>query len=172
MSDLSPIDHIKNEGLRKLLVYWLDLRNGASVPKRSQLDPIAIPWALAEIWLMQLDHDVGRFRFRLAGESVQTIFEQNLSGKTHQNLLDEEVAGIVEGKLTRVCSEPAICHEVGPIYTNTNRPGDGERLIMPLATDDGRNEFILGCTFYDWFGYVEPAGGPSVGYTTTFYPIS
>ena len=74
MADLSKFEHVKHQDLRRLLDHWLELRDGAMVPLRSRLDPIAIRWTLAHIWLMQLDHAVDRFRYRLAGESVQNLY--------------------------------------------------------------------------------------------------
>jgi hypothetical protein len=98
MADLSKFEHVKHQDLRRLLDHWLELRDGAMVPRRAQLDPIAIPWALSHIWLLQLDLTVDRFRYRLAGESVQGIYEQNISGKTIFDLMDEDNAGIVDAK--------------------------------------------------------------------------
>ena len=92
MADLSKFEHVEHEKLRRLLAYWLDLRGDNAVPLRSQLDPIAIPWVLSYIWLMQLDREVDRFRYRLAGESIQDMYDQNLTGKTIFDLMDEEIA--------------------------------------------------------------------------------
>jgi hypothetical protein len=172
MPDLSKFEHVKHDKLRRLLAYWLDLRGDKLVPRRAQLDPIAIPWALSHIWLLQLDLTVDRFRYRLAGESVQGIYEQNISGKTIFDLMDEDNAGIVDAKFHQICHEPCICHDIGPVYTKTDRPGLGERVILPLATDEGQNEFILGCTIYDWRGYLDPSKDPAIAYTTTFVPIT
>lgn len=61
MADLAKFEHVKHEILRRLLAYWLDLRGDELVPRRAQLDPMAIPWALGHTWLMQLDLTVDRF---------------------------------------------------------------------------------------------------------------
>ena len=85
--------------------------------------------------------------------------------------MDEESAKVVDAKFHQVCHEPCITHDIGPVFTKTDRPGLGERLILPLtANDDGKGSggrFVLGCTIYDWLGFTEVPKDAEIAYRTT-----
>lgn len=155
----------------RLLDHWEKIRGGNQVPPRSALDPSDIHWALSAIWLMRFEPESKQFRYRLAGEDVQAIFSVSLAGKTFHDFLEQELADFLVEKFRRVIEEPAICHDIGPIYVNSDKQGEGERLVLPLAGKSGQCEYLLGYTAYNWDGLIKARRSDGVQYSTTFTPI-
>ncbi len=163
---------IQNPKLLRFLRHWCKLRGSNPVPSRRDLDPIEIPWALPNIWLMRYEREAGRFRYRLAGEAVQDILDTSLANKTFHDFLRKEHADFLVKKFMRVIEDPAICHDTGPVYVDTDKQGNGERLVLPLANDDHECEYLLGITIYDWDGLIRERTSDGVRYETTYTPVA
>lgn len=153
---LEDFDFVEDSILRRVLAYWLDIRGSEKMPRRSKLDPIDMPWALSKIWLVKRESDNDRFCYILAGEDVQETYQMSLKGKCLEDIFSEEVTDLLNNKFGRVCDDPAIAHDAGPIYTRTDRSGYGERLHFPLSDDQGNPAFVLGCTSYIWDKIPQP----------------
>ncbi len=171
MTSISDFNHVESPLLRRLLTHWLDLKGSDEVPLRSSLDPVDIAWVLPKVWLMRLDRDVGLLRYILAGDEIQAMFGQSLARRVFADFLKPDLAEFLEAKFARVIEEPAVCHDIGPVYVNTERPGTGERLVVPFAADGGEVEFMLGCTVYAWSGVVRTPVDSRVHYSTTYTPL-
>ena len=145
------------------------------MPLRKKLDPLNFPSALPYVWLVQRDigepndkEGVTKFRYRLAGEIINMVPEKSYAKKTLAEIFDAELAIYMARKFSRVCDTPAVCHDIGCIYRYTEKSGQGERLMMPLAGKNGTAEFVFGCTVYDWSGIKKPPEQLTDGYVTTY----
>ena len=166
--DMAEFDFVRDDILRRVMAYWIGIRDGKRVPQRSRLDPVEIPFALSKIWLMRRDRVTGEFIYILAGEDIQNIYQKSLAGKALDEVFAKSLASKLRQKFTQVCDTPSIVCDIGPVYTYTDKPGHGERLMLPLADEQGWNAFLLGCTVYDWRGVIRPAAATDVTYETIY----
>src|SRR3546814_10040255 len=54
------LDVVAEPMLRRLADYWLSRRAGQVMPRRADIDPVDIPWALSQLFLVDCISDAGR----------------------------------------------------------------------------------------------------------------
>ncbi len=137
------------EDRRLLMVFdhWCATRGSKRLPAWSDIDPLAIAPALPIIWSWRLD-EAGQLRGRLAGEEIITVFGSGIKGKLISEFLPPEITGLADERYRRVISGPACWHTIGTIFRCNGRPGSGERVALPLATDGEHGDGVLGATVY------------------------
>ena len=146
MITLDDFGHVTNTVLRRLLAYWLDKRGDGLMPSLTDIDPIDIPWALSRIWICDYLPDSGRFRYRLAGEQINTHWGYNISGKYLDEIMPAERLEPVTTKFRDVAEGPAIVHDIGQAYLDEEIFAKNERIILPLSDDGQTVSSILGAT--------------------------
>jgi hypothetical protein len=134
--------------LRNLLRYWLALRQEGRAPCRRDLDPSRFKDCLDMVWLLER-HEDGRFRYRLAGQTIAEIHGGIRRGVDAATLFDPQALamarrrweGTLDGQITRAegCVRLAGSHR----FTRL------ERVILPLRGDDGSVSTLLGATVYE-----------------------
>ena len=147
MADLEPFG---DDRLRQLAGYWLTIRGSRIAPRRSDIDPVEIRWALPIIWLCDFIPEQRRFRYRLAGEEINKMFGFSLRGKYLDEIMRPQALTIPLKRNIRVVSEPSIAHCRGAVYLHHGKTVLGERLVLPLSDDGLRGTGILGATAYQW----------------------
>ncbi len=146
MITLDDFGHVTNTVLRRLLTYWQDKRCDRLMPSKTDIDPIDIPWALSRIWICDYLPDSGRFRFRLAGEQINTHWGYNISGRYLDEIMPAERLELVMTKLRNVVDGPAIVHVIGQAYLDEKLFVKNERIILPLSDDGQTVSSVLGAT--------------------------
>lgn len=147
--DPAAFVHVQDSRLQLLLNHWLERRGSDTVPDRAAIDPAAIAATLPSIWLCEFLPDEGRFRMRLAGEEINRFYGRNISRSYFEDITDERFLGTVVRRYRRVIEEPAIMHCGGHIYFTNDSRVVGERLGLPLRTEDGLISQIIGASVYD-----------------------
>jgi hypothetical protein len=147
--DGAAFPHVQDSRLLLLLNHWLERRGSDAVPLRSAIDPAAIAPALPSIWLCEFLPDEGRFRMRLAGEEINRLYGRNVSRSYFEEIANERFLATVVRRYRRIIEEPAIMHCGGHIYFANDSRVVGERLGLPLRTEDGLISQIIGVSVYD-----------------------
>jgi len=130
--------------------YWRGKRRGRDVPSRADIDPIDIPWALPWTFLMDYEHP-RVFRYRLAGQQLVDVFGRNLKGCTLADVLSPEVLPSVTDRWMPLVERRAVVCMKGLIYQAKDRLPIGERIMLPLADEDGGPiTGLVGMTVYTW----------------------
>ncbi|HMA15214.1 MAG TPA: PAS domain-containing protein, partial [Kiloniellaceae bacterium] len=136
---------VSNEAMMALDM-WLAVGRDRQPPSRRDLRPEAIAAVLADTWLMDYAAESRRLTYRSVGENVAARYDIPLVGKP----LDETIApggrDRVMGYFLACVETPAVGMVLGRLYHATDRPGYGERLLLPLLTPDGKPEGLLGIT--------------------------
>ena len=149
----TPIwDSFESQQLLKLLRVWLDSRReGAMVPYRSDLDPVALGRAglMPDLWLVESD-DKGGFFYRLAGENINQVFGQSLRGKHISEVYTDEALAEVLGRWGEMLANSFGFHTRGTVIAA--REVHGERLVLPLCDDNGAVRYLIGATDYELGG--------------------
>lgn len=132
--------------LQSLYDHWFKVRQGALIPNRRDVDPIAIWTVLPFVWMCDYIAESGRFRYRLAGEEMNIFHHRNLVGTYLDETLSDTRHGKIMPKYRRAIEAPAILYIRGAIHATTHPYLRGERLLLPLADADERASIILGAT--------------------------
>ena len=145
---IDDFGHVRERPLRRLIVHWLAVRGHRSMPARTDIDPIDVPWALSRLWLCDYEPAVDKFRYRIAGEDINRVFGYNLA----RHYLDDVVAAdkreAIREKYQRIRTGPCIMHDIGQVYLSDDRPAIGERIVLPLASMGTAVDAIVGATIY------------------------
>jgi hypothetical protein len=134
----------KNRQLHTLLDHWIEARRGRAVPFRSDIDPSAFPKVIPHAWIYRL-HDDGEFYCVLAGEEVSTAYQRTLIGRSASEVLGADYSWLRERWLY-LMRKPAF------LFVSQRRQEDQgrvfERLIFPVADNDGQVRQVLGAASY------------------------
>lgn len=145
-----PPAEIGSACLRETAAYWLRIGGETFSARRCDIDPLDLtPMVLPRVWLVDYEAAAEEFRFRLAGEAINSAFGQPVRGACLGDLFPSRLGDPVRARFRRVIEEPCVCYCAGMVYVENERPGWGERLILPLADDKGRIRHLLGATDTD-----------------------
>ena len=136
-------------GLRKVALHWQAARRHDVIPAWRDLDPAAIKLQLPIIWSWKYDRAADRFKGRLAGEAINTIFGRSLRGRLMEEFFHGDVYRRMFARHKRIVTEPAFYHGAGPVFHHEGRTGSGERIILPLAADGRNGDGLFGATVYE-----------------------
>lgn len=123
--------------LRPILEYWAARRGNRRLPARADIDPVDIPELLPHIGLIDVETTPRRFRYRLVGSFMTTLFGENYQGQ----YLDKAKHGRYRLFLDDLYS--AATDQGQPLLSEaifdygTDRVVTIRRLILPLAEQDG-----------------------------------
>ena len=140
---------LQSAELKKLHAYWAEKAGVRPMPSRRDLDPIIdIPEITPHLWLVDVEDDPPRYRFRLVGTEVVARYGADFTGKR----LDEIDLGgdretiLLEYERARHSKAPR-CSRHKYQLEQTGRYLIYERLLLPLS-DDGETVNMLLCAAY------------------------
>lgn len=139
---------IEAPALRDIALHWNAARGTKRMPAWKDIKPEAIAPYLGIIWSWIYDRDTDSFTGRLAGEDIIAAFGQTLRGKPMAVFFARMHYETIFARHRRVVTEPAFAHGQGAVFIHADRYGQGERIIMPLASDGIQGDGIFGATVY------------------------
>jgi hypothetical protein len=128
------------------LEIWLGLGNDARLPGRRDIRPETMPGLLADIWLMDYEAETARLRYRLVGEKIRARYDIPLTGRYFDEILLPEAKERILRYFLACVQKPAVSIVAGRLYHAWDRPGYGERLLLPLIDPTGSPEGLIGIT--------------------------
>lgn len=140
--------------LSTLKSYWERLRAGRIAPYRAEIDPRQFESALENMFIIEkVAPDT--MRIRLAGMKICEMMGMEVRGMEPGYLVDAEERLRFERLLNVVMSEPAV------VELKLDAPGRVGRhqatmLLMPLRSDFGDINRVLGCTSGDSDQFAAP----------------
>jgi hypothetical protein len=140
--------------LTSLKAYWERLRAGRIAPYRAEIDPRQFESALENMFIIEkLSPD--NMRVRLAGMKICEMMGMEVRGMQPGFLIDEADRVRFDRLLNVVMSEPAV---VELRLAAQNRAGifRATMLLMPLRSDFGEINRVIGCTSGDGDLYAPP----------------
>jgi hypothetical protein len=122
----------------RLYHYWLSIcPPDGGLPRRRAFDPVAVPDLLPGIWLLDVQHDPFRLRYRLAGTVIVEAIGHEVTGQwldeAHPHVRGDaqffdRYRGVVETGV------PSWRRGKPQLWTNRDF-GIVENLVVPLAMD-------------------------------------
>jgi len=128
--------------LRQLYDYWECKRADRRWPRRSDIDPVDMRFALGNIDLVEISYDPIVFFFRVSGSNIDRDEGFNMQGKTLDEYPLPQHRETVRRKYLEVL-------ELGdPDYEELERLDEGRavhfgRLILPLSDEGSRIDMLL-----------------------------
>lgn len=151
------LETVRDDRLRELVEWFFAARGVARVAARSRFDPVRFPRLMPHFFMYEFEAATRAFRLRLAGEEIRQMLPKARRGATLEEVMPTlESHDVVRERYLRVVEGPAILVAVGKVFIRIEGHGIGERLVLPLADEDGAVHQILGATVY-WFGRDIPA---------------
>jgi hypothetical protein len=139
--DVTAIHSLK---LRQLYAYWKSKAASGRLPSRADISPADVPQLLPYIFLIDVERDPQRFRFRLIGTQICQWAGRDVTGL----YTDDPFYGDHGARLSQQYAEVAA--RGLPFYTEQQaaRPERDyvfyDRIVLPLA-QDGRTVDMLLC---------------------------
>ncbi|WP_425404190.1 PAS domain-containing protein [Hwanghaeella sp.] len=146
---------LDSRDLLKFFAYWQSKRSGRELPSRSDMDPIDIPWALSRSFLVDFEPP-DTFRYRVAGREIEEVFGCSMKGATLADILPPDIYPLIAGRWLPLVGMRAVVCMKGLIYGAKDRQTMGERIMLPLADEDGGPVTgLFGMTVFTWLSGAE-----------------
>jgi PAS domain len=144
--------------LQRLHDYWKRVHPASGLPGRQHVDPLAIPDLLPNLWLLDVERDPFRLRYRLVGTRITELSGRELTGlfldEAHPHATEipdffRRFRAVVE------TGQPSWRRGVPTLYLHHKDFTTIERAALPLARDGVSVDMILAMTvFYQPDGTV------------------
>lgn len=135
------------------MAHWESLRPApGQLPGRQHFDPIRVPWALPNLWLIEVvAGPPRRYRLRLVGGA---LVDAGFIGRPGDCMDDPRLSpdpAVVLAVLDRIVETGRPDWRRGPAIVDHVRYVDTiERAMMPLAADGRQVDMILSMTVFHW----------------------
>ncbi len=143
--------------LKSLYEYWKTIHPPEGLPGRQDFDPADIPDLLPNIWILDVQHEPFRLRYRLVGTSIVCSAPGGLTGRWLDDVRPEirDIPGyfdrhraVVETKIPSWRRGPSR-FQIDPVFASL------ENLFLPMAGDGQHVDMILAGTVYYRFNKTE-----------------
>ena len=167
-SDGRGLEIVTEPDLRRLADYWRSKREARAMPRREDIDPVDIPWALSRLYIVDYDRERDTYRYRVAGARIEDFFEEptrrrSLRGATIDDLLPADWAELAHMRWRPLVADGSIVYMRGTIYPVADRVPVGARLLLPLSDgDDSVVTGLMGITDYEWRSRADFSTAPQL----------
>jgi len=136
--------------LQSLYEYWKAIHPPRGLPGRDEFDPTAVPDLLPNLWILDVQREPFRLRYRLVGTSIICTAPGGLTGRWLDDVRPEikDIPGyfdrhraVVETKVPSWRRGPAR-FQIDPAFASL------ENLFLPMARDGQHVDMILAGTVY------------------------
>lgn len=135
--------------LAEVRAYWEGLRDGATLPRRDQIDPRGIAGALENTFLLERVAP-GVARFRLAGMQLHDAMGMDVRGMPVTALVEPPARTRLAEALEAVFAAPGVLELWLEGERGIGRPAlEGRMLVLPLVSSRGVSDLALGCLAMD-----------------------
>jgi hypothetical protein len=150
-------EEVSHPTLVALHRYWDGKRGGRLMPARRDLDPSEIVKLLPHIYMLDVERDPLRFRYRLIGTAICTFLGRDYTGR----IVDAATYGEGESLNRLLELFTAVVETRGPVaykgniwYVSGREWRQVEALLMPLSRDGATVDIIF--AGYVTVGPIEP----------------
>jgi hypothetical protein len=133
---------------QRLYGYWRSIAPSGALPSRQHFDPVDIPDLLSCLWLLDVQRDPFRLRYRLAGTTIVEAIGHEVTGQwldeAHPNIEDRagflaRYSGVVES------GQPSWRKGYPRLWTHRDF-GSVENLLLPFARDGHTVDMLCALT--------------------------
>ncbi len=168
-SDIARLLSFADPRIAVFLDAWRHARQGALVPCKRNFEPLLIPSLLRFVWLYQYEPGLGDFVCRLAGEEINTAWGGSIRNATLKQVVGPEDHPTLLKRWMQIIERPVAIHGARDERFLAHQHWRAERLMLPLNSDDGRKNHVIGISLYK---LAQPEGlrDPMVSEDITIIP--
>jgi len=130
------------DNLKALLAYWRSKCGARAMPARRDIDPAEIPRLLP--WVMLLDAQLGRVRYRLVGARIENAYGIAMTGKSIEEILPQGRLSFAQRTTSLTFADGCRLASYCPMITARGIEFGATRLMLPLSDDGAHVDMILG----------------------------
>jgi hypothetical protein len=135
--------------LRQVEAYWSALRDGAAIPKRSQIDPRGLENVLEYAFILERIAP-GVARIRLAGQHLSQLAGMEVRGMPLSTFFSASGRDHISAALEHVFDAPAVAELALQGKSTFGRPAPEARMILlPLQDENGQINRAMGVLVAD-----------------------
>ncbi|PJI43807.1 PAS domain-containing protein [Ferrovibrio sp.] len=142
-------EKIDEQDLRHLYFYWLSKKTSRFPPPRAVVEPGEIRFLLPSLFIIEVDHDEERFRYRLAGADVEALVQARLHGLWLDEALRSPLREFFDEAFCTAAFDRKVQYRRNTLHL-TGRPYIRySRILLPLSNTGERIDHLLGCIKLD-----------------------
>lgn len=138
-----------DDRLRTLYDYWQALhKDDGGLPSREDFDPLNVFRVLPWVWMVDVQRDPLRFKFRLMGTENVTAMGHDPTGMWIDDAYPGFTASESYPDYVKLAEENTPSYRIGPAHYHVPDYKTIERIMLPLVDADNRCDVILAATVY------------------------
>jgi len=130
--------------LRDLLEIWRSKRQGRPLPQRADLSPFDLKAHLGHLFLLDVEREPLRFRYRLIGTAITRVVDRDATGRYFEDIYSGRLLETTIGVMSWVVRERAPLRIFSRTGHARNRIYLYDGVLLPLAKDGETVGMILG----------------------------
>lgn len=136
--------------IRRLYDYWRSIHpSSGGLPGRQHIDPAAIVELLPWIWMLDVERNPLRFRYRLVGTEQVAAMETDPTGRYLDEAHPRFLTSLAYPDYVAAAEQREVSfHRGPPVFHISKDYVLMERLLLPLATNGSTVDKLLGLTVY------------------------
>lgn len=145
---------IQHANLRALYRYWRGLSDGSAIPKRRDIDPVALRQQLRHVYLIDAGPTPDDLRYRLAGSVIVDAFGFEPAGLSRGEIRAKHVSpdryadfDRTSAETFRIVSERIVTYTHDHMTSYTKDYLAYARLNLPVSEDGKSPSGILGAIY-------------------------
>ena len=147
---------IVSPSLRAIVEYWERTRSDRNMPAWADMSPSELAPHLKLLWFYNYDRATGEFTARLASNRAMRGYQKSFRGTSLRELHPPHLFELAQAHMTQVVAGPTAYYCSGKLFKVDSQIVEGERIMLPLASDRIHGDAILGATDFP----MRPAEGP------------
>ena len=144
------VSKIQSAELRAVIKLWDICRGKHRVPSWAQLEAQLNVLTSERIWAFNYNRNTRGFSARFARNIPMVGFGKSFHGTRLEDLHSPEIFEIAHASFLRVVTEPACCRWSGRLFRVGDQIVEGERILMPMGTDEIEPDGIFGASEFDF----------------------
>jgi hypothetical protein len=137
---------VASSALQAIADHWRRACMDKPMPAWSDLSPSDLAPHFKRLWAFKYNRLTGDFTARLAGNRAMVGFGKSFRGTPLKDLHPPHVFDLAQAHMMKVVTERTAYYCSGKLFKIGSQVVEGERIILPLASDGQHGDGVLGAT--------------------------
>jgi hypothetical protein len=137
---------IASAALLAIVDHWRQARRTRPMPAWSELSPSGLAPHFKRLWAYRYDRGADEFTARLAGNRAMVGFGKSFRGTPLKDIHPPHIFELAQAHMLKVVTGPMAYYCSGKLFRVGSEVVEGERIMLPLASDGHNGDGLLGAT--------------------------
>lgn len=142
--EMDPELQCQDRTLLEIHTYWKGKCSDGMLPRRADVDPLDLRRHLANLILIDVEHDPLRLRYRLIGTRITEAMQRNSTGRYYDEIYDPEIVEDIYASFRWIFANRRPLRTFGQAFYPDRNFYSYETLNLPLSTDGTVIDMVLG----------------------------